>query len=533
MVGLFIFGTGVVRAEVTIDDNSNILLNEFKINEEGLGTALESEGQQNIALTAANLASAQKISLATSTGGYLGLVSMDTYLKIPVAQRKGMMQYAVSAMADSFNYRTENIPAVYAEMFLPKAVTQSTVYAAIKCSDPGSAAGLVGLNVFSMTPDCTSAWTYWQNFGIARLWGGSFAMAMMLVIGILIISGFMIMFRSKAGGQTVVTVSMALQNVLFGALMALASFALGVFFVNLSKYLTLLIANIIIAVLWKPMIPPGVEAVVTGLFSVLGLADDLTGDILGGMFLTFPTTPTAVFSKFFVYMLIGDAATIGSSVAGAFLDFINPFTTLKTVITGLGWVFSGNALVQTAVFLIAFIVMVGALLIVSIRIFWAVLQIYIKMLVDVVVAPLIFIIGALPGQQSSISSWLKRMFANSLKPGLMFGLISIAAFLTFTAVINKIQAMIPFIGDDTSVLTAVTGGFIPSVPNSGFISADSLLAAVGPQNILMIVLLNMVPTIPQVVDDMFAGKGSGAMGKGFETVKKSLGSIPLVGGMVQ
>lgn len=141
------------------------------------------------------------------------------------------------------------------------------------------------------------------------------------------------------------------------------------------------------------------------------------------------------------------------------------------------------------------------------------------MVIDVVLAPLIFIFGAIPGSTSSMKDWFLRMLRNSLIPPAMFALTNIALYVTIKMSLD---------GGTVDAVQAVTGGYAPTRGFTGF-----LLYLVGPQAIVMLILLNMVPTIPTLVADLFTGKSSGAAGKAGEEVKKSLQKIPLLGGLVK
>jgi len=414
---------------------------------------------------------------------------LDSY-GLPQELRHGLLDISTSAMFYAFiNGPSDDIPHQYALMLLPDQFkpAQNTAYA-----------------VYSPGPDENDS-TYYLGedmLGINKLWGVSFTIAMGIVVLVLIVAGFMIMFRSKLGGQVTVTVMMALQNIVVGTVLALASYAMGAFFLNLSKYLIILIAKLFESQLSELDIVyfggPG------GMIKEF-LKVTVWGDTLNGSFPQFlKNSVTSAFAGF-------DPNRQHSWFELAKLTFNATAGSALRIISG------------SLIGLIARLVMAFAITIATLKVFWAVLQTYIKMIIDIVLAPIVLVFTSLPGKQAGFSNWLKRMFQNALAVPVMFAFMNVAAYLSLVVGYASTGC-----GDlpSSSLITCITSGTIPAGTSTG---TDWLIMVIGPTSIVTLVMLNMVPTVPTMLQEMLAGKGD--YSKSIGAVTKSLQSIPGVGGI--
>lgn len=415
----------------------------------------------------------------------------------------GVVRYATDTYVSAFFYSPSvSIPNYYADMLLPDVLNpaSSTAYAAA-----------------TDQPDNRSATEYLKSMGINKLWGITFGLAMLILVLVLMVAGFMIMFRSKAGGQTVVTVTMALQNVIIGALLALASYAIGGVFLNISKYLILLIGTLFAGF----MSDQGLNVI------YLSGPWNLTKDF----FIT-----TIWGSKDILGTATGAVQSWGDSIAQGWAGFTQGWQdakqtviSLEAYLNGLSSGLSGtaellrNTIAYPFVFMGARVILGGVILVAAIRIFWTVLSTYIKMVVDIVIAPLVFMISALPGKQSGYTNWLNRMFKNAITVPIMFAFVNIAAYLSLS--VASAQG-----GCSNNLITCISAGAIPVGQSTG---TDWLFSAMGPGGVIAAVMLNMVPTMPAFVEDLFSGKSSGGPSKAWEGVKKNLQGLPVFGGLIQ
>lgn len=449
-------------------------------------------------------------SLVTGVVNMFGVVECNPAGTLPSGQLLpdelkygGLVPSSTTAMTNAFYIGpTANVAGMYANMFVPKQFLPNG----------GSA---FAASTSSSAPTSVTATAYLQDLGVAKLWGISFTISMMFLVGVLIVAGLMIMFRSKAGGQTVVTVAMALQNVIFGSIMALASFALGGFFMNLSKYLVLALG---------------------AMFSSFLATTPAGGISYSNVFFGGPLT---IFQTFGALITVGSIQNdltawwqkLGTGMFGTLFQIQNDPPLSLQNLDQLGhafqFIFQGATDIggYLMVYFVARLILGGAILIASIRIFWTVLTTYIKMLIDIILAPIIFMMSALPGKQQGLTSWIERMFKASISVPLMFAFVNVAAYMSISIAGSGLCG-----GATGSLLTCVSGGALPSGAHT---TTDVILAAVGPGAIVATVLLFMVPTVPAYVEELFSGKAGKGFSGSWDGVKKSLQGAPVIGGLFQ
>lgn len=485
----FIFGAVAltsVSAAPTPVPSENVIIDLYKQQQELSEVETETETKDNLKQT-------DMASYSSLLSAYRKMYGMDLIpdydpAKVELLEKRpylryGLVQYSTQTMVNAFYWGpSANIPQQYAEMFLPKKMLESSGTAFAVGSPPDAS---------------NSARTYLGYLGLNKLWGVTFSIAMAILVIILIVAGFMIMFRSKAGGQVVVTVSMALQNAVIGALLALASYAIGAFFLNLSKYLVLMIGALFATAVYD------------------GAGDNVI----------YINGPGQMISVFWNTLAWGSMAKDLTTWLVATQEGLAKDAMEWGILGGPFWKLIGKATSFSIVSIIAKLVIGGAMAIVAIRIFWTVLTTYVKMIIDIIIAPILFMFSSLPGKQAGFTTWLSRMFKNAIAVPLMFAFVNVAGYMAFVVSAATDTCMT----ENTSIITCVTGGLIPGGITAG---TDTLLMAVGPSAVIALVLLNMVPQVPVMVNEMFSAKG-GDFSKAWEGTKKSLQSMPAIGSFFQ
>lgn len=384
-------------------------------------------------------------------------------------RRAGLLNSMSTAMTAMFyDPISVDIPTHYANMLLPREWREGVDFPAYAATGDGA-------------PSSRSAIDFYNDLNINKLWGISFSISMLGFIIVLLYAGFMIMFRTKIGGQAVVTVSMSLQNMVIGIFLALASYALGGFFINLSKYLVL---------------------VVDGL---------MTGGPFNDFRTVFIMTPFTLIGK------LGGAIDFGGA-PGVKIDLFN--------LTGSFFESLGSILVWfIARIIVAFMVFTAGF-----KIFFSVFTTYARMLIDIIMAPIYFMVASLPGKQDGYMGWMKKMFKNSLVMPMTFLIVNLAIFIS--------RVNIP---SGASPITAVTGGAINlgDGGTSGICAGgitdcpdlnDMLLQSAGPKLIVAIMILLMAPAASSILDELLGTGASKAASAASDPIKKAASGVPLVGG---
>lgn len=244
---------------------------------------------------------------------------------------------------------------------------------------------------------------YAQGLGFASLdpildaWIKFRNVAYLFFVLIMLAIGFMIMFRQRIGGQTVVTAQQALPSVVMSLLAVTFSFAIAGFLIDMMY----LIMGMIIA-----------------LFNPADFANSVLGRD-GGV------------SLMSINFLQLGWILVSNSTQDAFS------ATWLTVEAFFGqpWATPFEILGQVIGSTIALLVVAIAIVISVFRLFYILLRTYISILVSVVLSPLILMMGAIPGR-NTFGPWIKGLIGNlSAFPTVLFIIIlygTLTSNLTFS-----------------------------------------------------------------------------------------------------
>ena len=145
---------------------------------------------------------------------------------------------------------------------------------------------------------------------------------------------------------------------------------------------------------------------------------------------------------------------------------------------------------------ISLVIIVVALFI-SISIFWTIISRYGQIFVQVFIAPLQFLWGALPGQDEQIAKWFKSILANALVFPCIYLIINIARFIQL-----QTQVYIPpGFGDDRGNIATLIG----------------------------LGILSLAPKIPALLEDALDIAPSGHVAKAGVDPRAAVKSMPIIG----
>jgi hypothetical protein len=227
----------------------------------------------------------------------------------------------------------------------------------------------VGRNAGFISPAYAQG-TGWRTLEpVLPLWQAFRNISYLAFIVVFIVIGFMIMFRSKIGGQAVVTVQAALPNIIVTLLLITFSYAIASFIIDLI-YLSIYI--------------------IIGVFHNAGIIDNIG------------TATNSLLNKNVIILgmrSIWGGEDIVRTAAAAVSDTVDN-------VLQKGWlsnIADGLAMLIFAV----------ALLIAVFKAFFQILLAYISIILYVIFGPFILLANALPGS-NSFSNWLKNLLANAL-----------------------------------------------------------------------------------------------------------------------
>lgn len=333
-------------------------------------------------------------------------------------------------------------------------------------------------SLYAATHD--SGYKVLMDSGIVGLWNRVLNLAYVAFVLIMIVAGFMIMFRHKLGGQTMVTIGNVLPGVITALILATFSFAIAGLIIDLGGVLTGLVSFILGGNDFEPTSIAGWGRIIN---SAMGF---------GSLESTFN----------FGQGSLGLAA-IGKGLA---LLFVN-----------VGWMapVAGTVLGLGVVGLILFVVVLGVVAFGALKVLIALYKAYFSLLLSVILGPLQITLGAMPGNSHMIKNWFLSIFRNVLVFPVILFIVNIP---------NAIQA------SGTDILLSFPGKLVnedPNTYNPDGLNATGLLFIF----ILKIFVLYFAAQAPKFLEAWFPPNSPKAVGDGMAAAKASLSKVPLIGGL--
>ena len=320
-----------------------------------------------------------------------------------------------------------------------------------------------------------SGYSELQAAGIQPLWTDVLNLAYVFFVIVMIIAGFMIMFRHKIGGQAMVTLGNVLPNVIIALIVATFSFAIAGLLIDFGGLLISLIVNI---------------------FGLSETASSIAG-----------------FGKIFGNVFTGSVktATLISGVPSAL--GLGGFFGLKAL---LG--FSLNpigAIIVGAVGLVIALIILGIIAFGAIKVLITLFKAYFQLLLSVILGPLQITLGAIPGNNAAIMNWMKGVLRSVLVFPVVFFIVNIPNALVANGD-AEMRLRLP------AKLVYETEGYDATGPNI----AGGLVIF-----ILKIFVLYFAAQAPKFVESFLPSNSNKGLAAGFDAVKGSLQKVPLIGGM--
>lgn len=251
---------------------------------------------------------------------------------------------------------------------------------------------------------------YAQGFGFAGLapilpiWKVTRNIAYTVIIIVMIVIGFMVIFRMKIDPKTVISVQAALPRIVLTLLLISLSYAIVGFMVDLMYVSMAMVIGILAEGMGEANRIPEFQS-----YFLTADSGDLFKTVMGGGF-------NAVED----FLIKNSKAYIVGS-AGVWVA-------LKVLVTSMKWGWMavwGTSLLGIIILLIIFL----GLLFTFIRIFMLLLNSYIQLLVAVILGPFQLLIGAIPGK-TAFTDWIMNVIANLVVFPATVAILMFAEFLT-------------------------------------------------------------------------------------------------------
>lgn len=418
----------------------------------------------------------------------MGLLCIDCFVNaeevvqnedIPDSMKIGlidMVDDGVTAML--YNPPSVDIPSHLAQEWVPGYdVTNTSLYAAD--SHP-------------------SGYEELQMAGVDVLWGRVRNIAYLMFVIVMIVIGFMIMFRSKIGGQTMVTIGNAIPNIIISLVLVTFSFAIAGFIIDIGGLVLMFIA------------------------SILG-----GGDVNYDQFTTIANPLKVTWIAFsgkgnLTATTMGLATTIGTVVAG--IAFAGNLASIDLKITDLATMgvekiddvlrAGGKAAIVGGVAVgIVWLAVIGIVGYGAIKLWFMLLKSYLTILIQVIAAPIIIMTAGLPGNMKAFGNWAKGIARNVLVFPVTFALINLPAALY--GISDSITLRLPgkLIFQDPAEYSAKGTGL-----------GGQLFIA-----ILEVILIYTASQVPAFLETILPSNSSPAAQKAGDKTKEALSKMPLVG----
>ena len=374
-----------------------------------------------------------------------------------------------------------------------------------------------------------------------KIWRSSLNIVYLFSIIIFIIVGFMIMFRKNLPGNTTVTVSKALPQIIISLVLATFSFAIVGIIMDLGK-VGINLSRSIISNIYVEM-GEGEEKIIEQK-NLWSLADDvfqktrldtdagdalskipLIGDTLAGVLVGKGNTLTGELARveamgatyYFLQKnlpeIVNEADVDASAVVGidfgisATVDIVEPVLdfaqwTLKNLLY-IGMTAASTGLMAI---IIKSLILIIICFYAAFKVFLTLLTTYLKLFINVIVAPFQLMLGAIPGNSAQITNWLKSVVANVL------------VFVGVFVVINIF----------TLISTSIDPAKFNFYGNDGVLWPDILVSL---QSIIVIAGYLFAANLPKVINNFIGVGNDKGMIEVSESMKQTAKKIPLIGGM--
>ncbi len=311
-----------------------------------------------------------------------------------------------------------------------------------------------------------------MDSGIAPLWGTIRNIAYVFFVVIMIIVGFMIMFRSKIGGQTLVSLGNFLPGLITSLVLITFSFAIAGLLIDIGAVVTSLIAGIY-----------GTDNV----FGINSIGEMMKGLITGEV--------TNVEN-------VAGATAGGSALITAIVQF------------GIGGAFAATAAPIAAgvgiIALLVILLIIGIVFVGAIKVVITLYKAYFGILLGVIVGPIQIMIGSFPGKSYSTSNWFKSLVKNVLTFPMVFAIVNLPTYLANqTGMTLSLPGKLSYAATDTNVDI-----------NSGLFMF-----------VVRVIVLYFAAEAPKYLEAWFPSDTPKPVQEGFANAKASLSKVPLVGGL--
>lgn len=321
-----------------------------------------------------------------------------------------------------------------------------------------------------------------QNSGVESIWIRTRNIAYLFFVVVMIVAGFMIMFRNKLGGQTMVTLGNVLPNIIVALILVTFSFAIVGLIIDFGAVL----CNVVVDLLY-------------GADSTMEVVN--TNNPFSLVWRMWSNAKTIRTEDFWADPV--SAGSIMDIVVGIGVGWLNPVTAVASGALQLAGIKINLITIITS----------GIMLFGAVKVWIALLKSYISILIGVITGPIMLALSAIPGQSMLAGNWFKSILRN---------------VLVFPVVLAMVNLPFALWGENVSFLGLPVGLTTPGAglgEATGGVGLDMKFLVA----ILKIVMLFMAAQAPKFLEAMLPPNTPKPVAEGMANAKESFSKIPLIG----
>lgn len=263
---------------------------------------------------------------------------------------------------------------------------------------------------------------------------------------IMVVIGFMIMFRMKIDPRTVISAQSAIPRIIMTIFLITFSYAIVGLLIDVMYLFLFLIINVLRTSGAATF--PDFQAVLTN------FSGGSISNLLGALF-----TP-GIKAVDDITALVGGASTAGvTALIGAVVGAI-----VLVPLTPLGGAAAGAAIGGAIPSVLVFLLVAIAIIFATVRIFIMLLTAYIQIIINVIFAPLLLMFDAIPNSNAA-SSWIRGIIANLLVFPITSSLLLVGAILTSSSISQNLWSPPGLPGSASRGVAGLIGlGLILTIP---------------------------------------------------------------------
>lgn len=477
-VAFFVFSTFSAYAATDLSDSSLEDLSSYKISTDEMWSGIQGKMNvlNNVKETDENIVNTSSYSIMSTLENVIAELCVNCFengdkvqasTTIPDSMKYGLLEHTengIIAMMESTP--SVDIPSHLAQQWVPGYSSSDTSVYAVE----GHLSGYEEL----------------QLAGVDVLWGRVRNIAYMLFVVVMIVIGFMIMFRNKLNGQVLVTLGNTIPNVIIALVLVTFSFAIAGLIIDLGGLVLMFIASIY----GNGSVDYGSFTSIENPFKITMLAFSGKGNLTD--------------------FTLGLSSTVGG--------IVGVYAALSNLGEGFGLKSIGSGAAGATIgFLVVWLVVIGIVGYGAIKLWFMLIKAYLTILIQVIIAPIVIMTAALPGNMKAFGNWAKGIARNVLAFPLAFAIINLPAALF--SVSSSVNLRLPgsLIFEDASTYSS----------NGTTLGGDLFIA------VLEVVLIYAASQAPAYLETILPSNSSPAMQKAGEKTKESLSKMPFFGSLIK